>query len=728
MPATMKRFPKVKAALAAKVEPNGELPAAHVPILRLKSLPSVRGALSGAVHISGLGTVGDVLALGPDRHHVFSELMRRGLNTQQADVLMGDIETAWRKSGSAGEPWGAKPQAAPPAEAPTPPAPAPELQVPPANVDPSSLNPRKTFDQVALQELADSITKVGILQPLVVRPTYRLPRGGHVEEEAYWSGSPLGKGEIDGVKGPAAWPNMQFELVAGERRYRAAKLAGLQTVPVKVYRLTDAEALEIMIVENLQRADVAPLEEADGYFQLLQLGKTTVDAIAAKIGKSTGYIYQRLKLRGLPDVARNALEAGEIPATVAALIARIPGDKLKAEAAKRILKGQEHWDAPGGGWHRVERGPMNLRDARSFVEAVYMRELKGAPFDRTALDLVPSVGACTACPKMTGNNREEFPDARGDVCTDPACYAKKVDAHNRLRLAEYAAKPGYTVLTGKKADDFPSYNHHRLGERCYEDRKGRTYKTLLKDAVASGKAKVTVLVNRRGEIEEFIPRQQASTLIRGKADRSHARRSHGPSPHSAAAKKDRELEELYDALKVELMDRVFSVASCAVMKVNEEKEKIARLVLGRLILDRWEYDEVARLAINRRQPDKSEPKSMMGGGHGDALQKLVDEVTVGGLVGLLAELQAADAAPSRFDHGRKQHAEDAAFWKALRIDPAKVLEEVKRRREVEKAQANGKQPAQEPDPGRGKSARAKRRKLHPEEEVPEPAVAGDDEE
>ncbi|HUD73430.1 MAG TPA: ParB/RepB/Spo0J family partition protein, partial [Terracidiphilus sp.] len=127
-------------------------------------------------------------------------------------------------------------------------------------------NPRKSFDEASLNELAASIKAQGILSPLVVRPV-----------------------------------GQRFEVVAGARRYRAARLAGLETAPVRIVELTDAQAIETSIVENLIRADVHPMEEASGFRFLLDMEelKYTIEQISARTGKTPAFICARLKLTEL---------------------------------------------------------------------------------------------------------------------------------------------------------------------------------------------------------------------------------------------------------------------------------------------------------------------------------------------------------------------------------------------------------------------------------------------
>lgn len=148
-------------------------------------------------------------------------------------------------------------------------------------IEPNHDQPRKIFDEKALSELADSISQHGVLQPLVVRP---LTNGG-------------------------------YQLVAGERRWRAARIAGLTEVPVIIKELTDEETIEIAMIENLQREDLNPLEEALGYSYMMDELKITQEEAAEKVGKSRPAIANALRLLKLPEeiqemIKNNLISAG----------------------------------------------------------------------------------------------------------------------------------------------------------------------------------------------------------------------------------------------------------------------------------------------------------------------------------------------------------------------------------------------------------------------------------
>ncbi|AEB12967.1 ParB/RepB/Spo0J family partition protein [Marinithermus hydrothermalis] len=164
-------------------------------------------------------------------------------------------------------------------------------RVPLALIRPNPHQPRKAFDPAALEELAASIREKGLLQPLLVRPR--------------------GEG---------------YELVAGERRFRAAQAAGLREVPVIVRDLDDREALELALVENLQREDLNPVEEARGYQRLLEMGLTQ-EEIAKAVGKARSTIANALRLLQLPREALEALETGRITAGHARALLMLPEDQ-----------------------------------------------------------------------------------------------------------------------------------------------------------------------------------------------------------------------------------------------------------------------------------------------------------------------------------------------------------------------------------------------------------------
>ncbi len=329
----------------------------------------------------------------------------------------------------------------------------------------SKTNPRRNFDKAGLTELAGSIKEHGILQPILVRPL----AGG--------KGIPL------------------YEIVAGERRYRASKMLGLLEIPATVRELSDAEAGEVQIIENLQRKDLHPLEEAEGYRKLLDSHGANPDDLAVKVGKSKAYVYQRLKLLSLSGEARKCFLAGEISPAVALVLARIPHNDLQNQALTELLDQCGEGDTP------------SYREALEHVERNYMTRLKDAPFDTKDPNLIPKAGACADCPKRTGNEKILFPDIeKDDLCTDPVCFKQKKNA-TWVRRADEARKNGWTVLEAGEADKICRYGwvegssgYVDLNAVCQSDAKRRTWKRMLKKYVPS----VTLIRNSREEVYELV--------------------------------------------------------------------------------------------------------------------------------------------------------------------------------------------------------------------------------
>lgn len=171
------------------------------------------------------------------------------------------------------------------------------------DIIPNKEQPRKTFDEAALQELADSIKQHGVLQPLLVRP---LTTGG-------------------------------YQLVAGERRWRASRLAELKEVPVIIKELSDTEAMEIAIIENLQREDLNPIEEAEGLQALIDKCGFTQEEVATSVGKSRPAITNALRLLRLPEEVRQMTKDGDISAGHARALLAFDNEPMMLECAKQIV-------------------------------------------------------------------------------------------------------------------------------------------------------------------------------------------------------------------------------------------------------------------------------------------------------------------------------------------------------------------------------------------------------
>jgi ParB family chromosome partitioning protein len=228
--------------------------------------------------------------------------------------------------------------------------------------------------------------------------------------------------------------DQSFEIIAGARRFRAAQIAQAPTVPVRIVNLTDTEALEAQLIENLQRRDVHSLEEAQGFKALLNLEdpKYSIEQIAAKVGKSPAYCAARVRLTELAAPVVEAFYAEEIGVGHALLLAKLQPAQQEQALANCF---REEWNGAGA---KAKRILLPVRHLQQWIEHNVL--LKQTPFNKRDSQLVPAAGSCVECPKRTGQNKLLFADVSGntDACTDPNCYAAKLDAHVKAKVA---AKP-----------------------------------------------------------------------------------------------------------------------------------------------------------------------------------------------------------------------------------------------------------------------------------------------
>jgi ParB family chromosome partitioning protein len=258
-----------------------------------------------------------------------------------------------------------------------------------AQLYPSKTNPRKTFDSDKLKEMADSIRNVGLIQPIVARP---------------------------GEEG-------KYEIVAGERRWRAAQIAEREELHVIIREMTDAEVIEAQVTENLVRVDVHPYEEMQGMMSLMKLDseRYTVQELAAKFGKSVSFIVQRLSLGNLIPEALEQFRNDEIGFSHALLIARL--DPEEQEIALQHAFSSVYVDG------KQEKRLATVAELRSYIQKNIALSLASTLFDREDAALYPEAGSCLSCPKRSGYNTHLFPDISDDTCYDGTCYSEKVSRH-----------------------------------------------------------------------------------------------------------------------------------------------------------------------------------------------------------------------------------------------------------------------------------------------------------
>lgn len=255
-----------------------------------------------------------------------------------------------------------------------------------SEIDADKNQPRKFFDDKSLEELTTSIKDKGVLQPIMVRPS--------------------GK---------------RYLLVCGERRFRASVALSqlnktIKEIPAVIRELTDEEALEIQFIENIQRSDVHPMDEAATFKQMLanKVHNYTVADISAKINKPESYVAHRLALNNLIKPLQKEFWSGKFLIGHAVLLCRLSA------------KDQEQVSEHSRSWNTKEL--PSLSELKNYIESKILRDLSKAPFDITDPKLNPKMGPCTTCVFRSGNNPSLFNDiAEPDRCFNPACFTIKCE-------------------------------------------------------------------------------------------------------------------------------------------------------------------------------------------------------------------------------------------------------------------------------------------------------------
>ena len=282
-------------------------------------------------------------------------------------------------------------------------------------------NPREDFGD--LGRMAATMSTAGVIEPIVVRP----------------------KGK-------------KYELIAGERRWRAAKKAKLASVPAIVRACDDDEAAALRMIENLERQDLNPLEEAAGFDELVQEHKYSDEDVAKRLGVSIATVRERRKLLDLAPRVRTLVLAGELDYDIAFAIARIPSPKLQCDAANELCT-------------PPSAIPYTAAEAKRVIREKFMHRLDAAPFNLADGGLVKAAGACGECPKRSGSQQTLFAELadEGDHCLDPACWRKKSAAVWRRAVAA-AKKVGSIILSDEENRNIWHYSGSWLsyiGERSY---------------------------------------------------------------------------------------------------------------------------------------------------------------------------------------------------------------------------------------------------------------------
>jgi ParB family chromosome partitioning protein len=201
----------------------------------------------------------------------------------------------------------------------------------PDKLIPNPDQPRKNFDEAELRELADSISEHGVIQPIIVAPAENAAADGAVADS---DGANSDGAVADGAAGES-----MYIIIAGERRTRAARLAGLAEVPVIIRSYTDQKRMEISLIENIQRADLNPIEEATAYKNLMDFSRLSQDEVAARVGKNRSTVANALRLLKLPADIQKSIEEGAVSAGHARALLSVIDKKSREKLYREITAG-----------------------------------------------------------------------------------------------------------------------------------------------------------------------------------------------------------------------------------------------------------------------------------------------------------------------------------------------------------------------------------------------------
>lgn len=415
-----------------------------------------------------------------------------------------------------------------------------------------------------ISNLAASIKRHEVIQPITARP---------------W---PASRPQPSGIL---------YEIVVGEGRWLGSIEAAKEDIPFFWRDLSDKEAVELQLIENLQRDDISALEEAQGYRRLIDDHGHTADTIAAEVGKSRSAIYNSLKLLDLCPAALKIALDHKMDASNMMLAARIPDEKLQIAAIKNM--------APRYAGDDV----MSYRRARDMVQQQFMLKLAEAPFSRADADLLPAAGTCQACPKRTGNSTDLFDDVKStDMCTDPGCFESKKAAHvEKQRTAAKVAN--IKIIEGAAAKKIKpnSYNDDLAGgyvdldRKLYSDSKNRTVRQILGKDVPTAEALV-IDPHKTGHVIEVVSSATIAEKLAAKGVKTPvevARR--GKSDEEKEAERKRKQEAMF---RQRLFDS--TRGAIAVSFDTREEDSVLDLREFRMIADShihgMQFEEQKRLA------------------------------------------------------------------------------------------------------------------------------------
>ena len=278
-------------------------------------------------------------------------------------------------------------------------------------------NPRKSYSEASLLELSDTIREHGVQQPIKVRPLSLMGDDSH----------------------------FTYEVIFGHRRLRSTKLAGLDTIPCIVEEMSDEQADMLRLIENIQREQVSPVEEADAIVRASDKHGISKEEIGKKLGMGRTTVYNKIKLASAHEAVRQKCAEGVIGGEIATHIARLP-KAVQQQALQKVITEQPD---PSNGPEARKAVALPLDQAKNVLKQRFTIKIIAAAFDPASTSLLPC-GACTACDKLSDNEPELLAELGAGTCIDTECFSKKTKAHYQVQIDE-ARLTGLRVIEGEEA-------------------------------------------------------------------------------------------------------------------------------------------------------------------------------------------------------------------------------------------------------------------------------------
>jgi ParB/RepB/Spo0J family partition protein len=576
---------------------------------------------------------------------------------------------------------------------------APALrQIPLAHIAPSRTNPRKNFDPAKIAELADSIKSQGIAVPLLVRPLTLAIEPGKSSGKDVWfvldRSRVKGGGAYDGEpltfktekEAEAAVQEGRFELVDGERRYRASQSIRLDTVPCVVKAMTDTEAAEVQLL-SFVREDISDLEAARGYQELMTQHNYTAESLRQKLGLARSTFYGRMTILKVCPAAQEALAAGKITQSHAQLLATVPDPKAQETLLNDVVKYDQ-----------------SVRDLKTEIERDYVCDLDKAPFSpkaeyKTALIPMP----CEKCEFRGANAKDRYPTLglRPQACLNAKCYQSKIAARNE-ELAEEFRKKGFVVLPAEEVKKVfpndccrPQGGYMMLDDEVEVAGKSEHYGDWkpIEELLGKDARRLTKAIGFRGSKPvELCFRAEVEVLLESKGVKLFRRGVEAPAnetPEQKAAREAKEKAEREKEQREAKIDEASASRCIAALATAIEKAKNPGAVLPWLLSSEFDTSENAEAVLQRRGLD-----TKLQFATADKLAKALTKMSTPQLLSLFVELRAWDYRDFMSEAAEELAAQFKVDVKRIRKQVAAELEATEKKA-AETKPAPGKKVARE---------------------------------